>query len=214
MKILGISTSPRFGQTTDQLVQAVLDGAAGIETEFVSLAGRHINPCVACLGCVDDNVCVIKDGMEELRDKIVEADAYVIGGANYFQSLNGLGRCFLERWYQFRHRDAKIVAGKLGVAVGVGGGDGDAVVRDIQICMQYNQVECVAGVTAQGVASCFTCGYGEGCKVGAIHNFFGPGTKITEEITPSLAKQPDAMEAARAAGAKLADRLQSFAAGT
>ena len=211
MKILGVSTSPRQGQSTDQLVQAVLAGAEGVETEFVSLAGRNINACVACLGCVEDNICVVKDGMEELRPKLIEADAFVIGGANYFNSLNGLGRCFLERWYQFRHREARGIAGKLGVALGVGGSNGDRVVSDIQTCFQYNQIECVAGISAQGVAGCFTCGYGENCNVGAIHNMYGPGAKITPENTPSLAKQPDVLEAARAAGAKLAERLKARA---
>ena len=46
------------------------------------------------------------------------ADAYVIGAPNYFAMLNGITHCFLERWYQFRHRECKAVAGKLGVAVG------------------------------------------------------------------------------------------------
>ena len=214
MKILGISSSPRSGQTTDKLVQEVLAGADGVDTEFISLAGKQICPCIACLGCVKDNVCVLKDDLPALRETIVAADAYVIGGANYFGSLNAIGRCFLERWYQFRHREAKAVAGKLGVAVGVGGGDGQPVVDAIKTYFQYNQIECVDELKAQGVASCFTCGHGETCKVGAIHMFFGPGTKITDEITPSLDKQPEALTAARAAGAKLADRLKAFAAGT
>jgi hypothetical protein len=37
--------------------------------------------------------------------------------------------------------------------------------------------------------------------------FFGPGTRITEAITPSLAKQPKAVEQAQAAGRLLAERL-------
>ena len=120
----------------------------------------------------------------------------------------------MERWYQFRHREAKAVAGKLGVAVGIGGGDGKPVIEDIKTFFQYNQIECVGEVSAQGVACCFTCGYGETCKVGAIHMFFGPGTKITDEIAPSLEKQPDAIKAARAVGKALSDRLTAFAAGT
>ena len=47
--------------------------------------------------------------------------------------------------------------------------------------------------------------------VGAIHMFFGPGTKITPEITPDLSKQPEAVEAARALGKKLSYRLKEFA---
>ena len=213
MKVLGISGSPRKGETTDKLVQAVLEGCE-CSTEFVSLAGRRIGPCIACLGCVKTNVCVLKDDMRDLREKIVEADAYVVGAANFYSVLNGLAHCFLERFYQFRHREGKAVAGKLGVAVGVGGGAPEPAIENIKTFFQYNQIECVGSVGAQGVACCFTCGYGEDCRVGAIHMFFGAGTKITDEMIPSLEKQPEAVEAARALGRELSDRLKRFAHAT
>jgi len=213
VKVLGISGSPRRDSTTAQLVQEVLAGCT-CETEFVSLAGRSIGPCIACLACVKDNVCKVKDGMQDLRETIVEADAYVMGAANFYSAPNGLAHCFLERFYQFRHREGKAVAGKLGVAVGVGGGDPAPAIAGIETFFQYHQIECVGSVGAQGPACCFTCGYGETCKVGAIHMFFGPGREITDEITPSLAKQPDAIQQARALGAKLSTRLQSLAQAT
>jgi multimeric flavodoxin WrbA len=213
MKVLGISGSPRKGQTTDRLVQEVLS-TVECETEFISLAGKRIAPCIACLGCVRDNVCTLQDDMKDLREKIVEADAYVIGAANYFMLLNGIAHCFMERWYQFRHREGKAVAGKLGVAVGTGGGMPEPVAEQIEKFFEYNQVNCIARVTAQGAASCFTCGYGETCKVGAIHMFFGPDTRITEDIIPSLDKQPAKIEEAREAGRKLNQRLKEFAVGT
>lgn len=214
MKILGISGSPRAGSITHQLVQEVLEGAEGCETEIVSLAGRQIGPCIACLGCADTNVCVVDDDMKSLREKIVEAHAYVIGGANYFGTLNGLAHCFMERWYQFRHQGGKAVAGKVGAIAAVGGGDADPVAAGLRRFYQYNQIDCVGEVMAQGPASCFTCGFGETCEVGAIHLAFGPGTKITDEIIPSLAKQPEVLEAARDLGNALSDRLHSYAAGT
>jgi multimeric flavodoxin WrbA len=214
MKILGISGSPRRGSTTDQLVQAVLSGIEGCETEFIPLSGKRIGHCIACLGCVKDNICKVKDDMISLRPKIVEADAYVVGGANYFNILNGLTHCFMERWYQFRHQEGKAVAGKLGVAVGVGGSSGERVIDNIRTFFQYNQIECVGAVWAQGPASCFTCGFGESCKVGAIQMFFGPGTKITPEITPDLSKQSDKSELAQDLGRKLAQRLKGFAEAT
>ncbi len=213
MKVLGISGSPRKDQSTDQLVKDVLS-TVGVASEFVSLAGKRIGPCIACLGCVKDNVCKVKDDMQDLRQKIAEADAYVIGAANYFSMLNGLTHCFLERFYQFRHQEGKAVAGKLGVAVGIGGSNGDPVVQNIRTFFQYNQIECIGTVSAQGPASCFVCGYGEDCKVGAIHKFFGPGTKITPETTPSLARQPAKVEEARSLGRALGQRLGAFAAGT
>jgi multimeric flavodoxin WrbA len=213
MNVLGISGSPRQGSTTDQLVKEVLQ-AVDVSTEFVSLAELSIKPCTACLGCVEDNTCVLSDDMAELREKIVAADAYVIGAANYFGALNALAHCFMERWYQFRHREGAGVAGKLGIAVGVGGGDPEAPAQDVRRFFEYNRIDCIDAVTALGPACCFTCGFGEACRVGAIHMFFGEGTKITPEIVPQLDKQPEARARATQAGRRLTQRLQQLAAGT
>lgn len=213
MKVLGVSGSPRQGQSTDRLVREVLN-AVGVETEFVSLAGMRIEPCRACLGCVPDNVCKVNDDLAPLRRAIVEADAYVIGAPNYYSMLNGLTHCFLERLYQFRHREGKAIAGKPGVAVGIGGSSGDRVVENIKTFFESNQIECVGAVSAQGAASCFTCGSGETCTVGAIQMFFGPGTRITPEIIPDLARQPDTLAAARELGRALGARLKGRAVAT
>jgi len=213
MKVLGISGSPRESLTTDPLVQKVLAGVE-CEKEFVSLKGMHISPCIACLGCVEDNVCVLEDDMADLRSKIVEADAYVIGAPNFYRLLNGLTHCFLERWYQFRHREGKAVAGKLGVAVGTGGGETQPPADNIRTFFEYNQIECIGTVTAQGPAACFSCGYGETCRSGAIHMFFGPGTKITPEITPDIMKQPEQLEKAEDLGHKLSERLKQYSMAT
>jgi multimeric flavodoxin WrbA len=213
MKVLAISGSPRAGSTTDKLVQEVLQGVE-CESEFVGLAGKRIGPCIACLGCVEDNVCVLEDDLQPMREKIVEADAYVIGAANYFANINALSHCFMERWYQFRHREGDAVKGKPVVLVGVGGGDAETPVEVLTRFAEYNQLDVVGSVTALGPACCFTCGYGETCKVGAIHMFFGPGTEVTEEITPRLEKQPEARGTARKLGARLSSRLARFGLGT
>lgn len=207
MKVLGISGSPRRGENTERLVKEVLSSIS-LETEFISLAGKRIGPCISCLGCIEDNVCNLKDDMTELRQKIVEADAYVIGAANYYSMINGLAHCFMERFYQFRHQEAKFVSGKLAVGIGVGGRNGDPVVENLKTFFQYNQIECVGTLSAQGVANCFICGYGETCKVGAVYTFFGPGTKINQETIPSLDKQPDKLEEARKLGIELEKRLR------
>ncbi len=207
MKILGISGSPRQ-ESTARLVQEVLD-ATGETTEFISLKDKKIGGCIACLGCVKENICVVKDDMQDLRRKIVEADAYVIGAANYFMSLNGLLHCFLERWYQFRHRSGQAIAGKLAVAVGVGGATGAPIVNQIETFMAYNLIDTVAKVSGQGAACCFICGYGETCEVGAVRMMMGPNAKITDEIIPRLDKQPAVLSAARDAGKMMGDRLRS-----
>ncbi len=115
MNVLGISCSPRRERNTNQLVQEILKEIDG-DTEFISLSGMSIGPCIACLGCVKDNKCKVEDDMSGLRDKIVAADTLVIGAPNCFDMLNGLAHCFMERLYQFRHQEGNILHDKLAAA--------------------------------------------------------------------------------------------------
>jgi len=87
MKILGVSGSSRDEETSNcyRLVKKVLE-STGMKYELISLRGKVIRGCIACLGCVKDNVCVVKDDLTPLRDKIVEADAYVIGAPTIIQA--------------------------------------------------------------------------------------------------------------------------------
>lgn len=205
-KILGISGSPRSGQTTDRLVQAVLSSCDG-ETEFVSLAGKTIGPCIACLGCVETSVCALKDDMAELRERLLEADALVIGAPTYSGMVHGLTHCFLERFYQFRHRDEMLLAGKLGVAVGVGGRDGAASAQQIAGFLDRNGIRCVGTVSAQGAFACHSCGYGGTCTSGGIYSFYGPEASICVNTVPDLSKQPWKIAEAEAMGRRLTESL-------
>ena len=206
MRVLGISGSPRRGKTTDQLVKEVLS-TVGCETEFVSLAGKKIAPCAACLACVKDNTCKIKDDMEPLRDKILAADALVIGAPNYFSALNALSHCFLERLCQFRHRDCRTLAGKYAVVVSTGGVQPEVPATMIEKMLTYYQIKHIGTVTAQGAASCFTCGNGETCSTGAVRMIYGKGVKITNDLIPDLSRQPGKIAAAQDLGKKLGNIL-------
>ena len=208
MKILGIVGSTRDAQESGvhTLVSRVLE-ASGLDYEVVHLRGKTINGCIACLGCVKDNVCVVQDDMAGLRDKVIEADAYVIGAPNFYTGLNAVTHAFLERWYQFRHQEGDALWGKLAVAVGVGGGTGQPPADDIEKFMLYSFVETMAKVNGQGAASCFSCGFGETCAVGVPRMIFGEGVKITEATIPRVTKQPELLESADAAGRELSARL-------
>ena len=208
MKVLGISGSPRKEGTsgTYKLVKTVVENT-GCEYEIVSLRGKQISGCIACLGCAKDNICKVKDDLEPLREKIVEADALVIGGPNYFNTLNALTHAFFERWFQFRHQAGSTMWGKLAVAVGVGGIQGNAPADQIEKMCMYNFIETVAKVQGQGAASCYTCGFGETCEVGIPTFLHGPGVKFTDDIIPDVEKQTDVMAAAADAGKLLGHRL-------
>ena len=209
MKILGIVGSNRKEGVSGvhQLVTTVLENT-DCDYELVSLRGKKIGGCIACLGCVKDNICKVEDDLTELRPLIAEVDAYVIGAPNYYSTLNAVTHAFLERWYQFRHQEGNTLWGKLGVAVGVGGTSGQPPADEIEKFFLYNFIETVAKVTGQGAASCFSCGYGETCSVGVPLMLYGEGVKITNEMIPDVSKQPDVMTAAEAAGKQLGQRLR------
>ncbi len=210
MKILGVVGSARKSHRSGvhRLVTTVLENT-GVEYELVHLAGKHISGCIACLGCVKDNVCKVDDDLAALREPIMTADAYVIGAPNYYSTLNVLTHAFLERWYQFRHQEGDTLWGKLAVAVGVGGTSGRLPAKAIETFLAYNFVETVAKVDGQGAASCFSCGYGETCRVGIPVMAFGKGVKITDDMIPDVAKQPEVMQAAADAGRLLGERLRT-----
>ena len=210
MKILGVVGSGRKESVSGvhQLVTTVLANTNHDYT-LVSLRGKKINGCIACLGCVKDNICKVQDDLTELRSLIAEADAYVIGAPNYYSTFNAVTHAFLERWYQFRHQEGDTLWGKLGVAVGVGGTSGAFPADDIEKLFLYSFIETVAKVTGQGAASCFSCGFGETCKVGVPTLLYGEGVKITEDMIPQVTRQPEVMEAAAAAGQQLGERLRN-----
>ena len=208
MKILGILGSPRKEETSGgyKLVKTVLENT-GVEYELISLRGKKMGGCIACLGGAKDKLCKVSDDMSKLRDQIVNADAYVIGAPNYYSTLNAITHAFIERWFQFRHQEGDMLWGKLGVAVGVGGMDGKFPADDIERFFMYNFIETVSKVSGQGAASCYSCGYGETCGVGVPQMLYGKGVTITPETIPDVSRQPEVMAKAVDAGILLGKRL-------
>jgi len=210
MKILGISGSSRLDDVsaTFKLVNIVLENT-GIPYDVISLRGKRIAGCISCLRCVSDNTCKVHDDFTEIREKIIAADAFVIGSPNFYSGINAATHAFLERWYQFRHQGNDTLWGKLAVSVGVGGMHGKQVIESIDQFLCYNFIESVAAVTGQGTATCYSCGYGEACPVGAPRMIYGEGVKISPDMIPSISKQPQLLKAAAEAGKLLGDRLRA-----
>lgn len=118
MKVLGIMCSPRRGGNTEILLQAVLDSAqeAGAEVEMIRLAGKSIAPCDGCLACEKTGACHIKDDMQEMAERMVAADALLIGTPVYWLSVNAQAKALIDRTYSLYVSGRKL-RGKLGGAV-------------------------------------------------------------------------------------------------
>lgn len=120
MKVLGISGSMRKDGNTVILVKAVLEHCQGdgITTEFISLAGKKIHPCLGCEKCKEKKWCVIEnDDWEKIINKILDCDVLVIGSPTYYFDVCGHLKNFIDRTYSLYH-DHRL-AGRKGVAVAV-----------------------------------------------------------------------------------------------
>lgn len=184
MTILGISASGREKGITAQAVKYVLE-TSGEKYEYISLARLVMNGCRGCTLCAKDNRCVMKDDWIDVAEKMLSADAIVFGAANYYGMVNSLAHACLERTFAFRHREVFSLAGKLGVAIGTGGGTQDTVVVDyIQKLMVNNKMALIGTACIEGYLQCYTCGYGEDCAAGGVVGKHGFCDAITEEMLP------------------------------
>jgi multimeric flavodoxin WrbA len=123
MKVLGISGSNRKEGNTALLVKTILahvDAAEDTEitTEFISLAGKKINPCTGCELCKEQKWCVIQnDDWGPVTEKIMECDVLVLGSPTYYYDVSGHLKNFMDRTYSLYH-DRKL-AGRNAVVVSV-----------------------------------------------------------------------------------------------
>jgi len=120
MKVLGLSGSMRKDGNTALLIKEILKHCrhSEIQTEFISLAGKKIQPCLGCEKCKEKKWCVNeRDDWDKIIEKVIGSDVLVVGSPTYYYDINGQLKNFIDRTYSLYH-DRKL-AGKKGVAVAV-----------------------------------------------------------------------------------------------
>lgn len=105
MKVLGIVCSPRRGGNTEILVDEALASAreGGAEVELVTLADKNIASCDACASCVQTGKCHIKDDMQHIYTKLLEADGIIFGTPVYFWNVTAQAKTLIDRTYVLLH---------------------------------------------------------------------------------------------------------------
>lgn len=103
MKLVSVSGSPRNGNTEWMLnyLHKVLS-AKGVETELLLLRKLDVQMCNGCLACEAGDkkrkgICSIKDDMQAIYPKLLEADLIIFGTPVYFEMLSGLLKNFMDR---------------------------------------------------------------------------------------------------------------------
>jgi multimeric flavodoxin WrbA len=130
MKAVAINGSPRKGGNTEILLRKVLGplSSAGWDTELIQLGGKKIKGCAACYRCFStkDSRCSVKtDVFNDCLDKILAADAIILGSPTFFSDVSAEMKALLDRTGLVSVANDGLLRGKIGasvVAVRRGGG--------------------------------------------------------------------------------------------
>jgi len=97
--VLGIMGSPRTGGNTDVLLDEALNGAKGegAEVEKIMVDKLDIAPCREYYGCLKDGNCVIRDDMDGIYVKLLNADAVIVASPMFFYGLTSQLKALIDR---------------------------------------------------------------------------------------------------------------------
>ena len=145
--ILILSGSPRKGGNSDLLCDEFTKGAqeAGHQVEKIRVQEQKIGPCLACYGCRGTGVCVQKDDMASILEKMVAADVLVLATPVYFYSMDGQLKTLIDRtlprYTEIRNKEVWFIAT---AAAGKG-----AMERTIDALRGFT--DCLPGAQVKGV---------------------------------------------------------------
>ena len=108
-RVIVISTSLRRGSNSDMLADKFVVGAiaAGNEVEKISLVGKDIQFCKGCFGCQKLGRCVIKDDVNDIMAKVLEADVVAWATPIYYYEMSGQMKTLIDRMNAMYSQDYK-----------------------------------------------------------------------------------------------------------
>ena len=147
-KVLILSGSPRKGGNSDILCDEFAKGArkAGHTVEKIRVAEKNIGYCRACYACKDTGVCVIKDDMADIMQKIIDADVLVLASPVYFYSIDAQLKTLIDRtvarWTEVADKEFYYI---------VTAADGEKEAAETTVACFCGYAECVEGSKEMGI---------------------------------------------------------------
>ena len=135
MKAIAINGSPRKGGNTELLLKKVLEpiGRAGIKTELIQIGGKEVRGCVACYQCwkkKNARCSNDKDIVNKLIEKMIDADAIILGSPTYFADMTSELKALVDRAGMVARANGNLFSRKIGSAVVVNRRGGATNVMD------------------------------------------------------------------------------------
>ncbi|MBE5750582.1 MAG: flavodoxin family protein [Clostridiales bacterium] len=145
MKVLIINGSPHEYGTTRRALDEVAKelNESGIETEIVTVGNKSIVGCRACGGCSKTGKCVTNDCVNEIIEKLINADGLIVGSPVYYSSMNGTLKSLLDRVFFGKSCFANKPAAAIAVARRAG------TTSTVDAINKYFTINCMPVVSTQ-----------------------------------------------------------------
>jgi multimeric flavodoxin WrbA len=122
MYAIAVNGSPRKGGNTETLLTHALAPLteAGWETEMVRVGGQPVRGCLACGKCwetKDLRCAVTTDMFNDVMEKMLRADALILGSPTYFTDVSAELKAILDRSGMVALANGRAFSGKIGAAV-------------------------------------------------------------------------------------------------
>jgi multimeric flavodoxin WrbA len=103
MKVIIFNGSPRKEGNTAAILNGVAKGLSdkGSQIDYFDLFHMDFKDCSACMGCKRGDRCVQKDELSPALEKIMTADAIVIGSPIYISAETATTKALVDRFYSF-----------------------------------------------------------------------------------------------------------------
>ena len=147
MKVVGLNGSHRRDGNTAYMVSKALEvcESEGFDAEQIDLFDKDIRFCTVCDACKGKYACTLDDDAMDILDRLVKADAIIVGSPTYFGGVSGRLKALFDRTFPLR-RNGMMLSRKVGAALAVGGsrnGGQEHVIQQIHAWMLIHEMTVV-----------------------------------------------------------------------
>ena len=125
-------------------VRGAVEG--GHQVEKIRVADKNIGYCRACYGCKDTGVCVIKDDMAEVLQKMIDCDVLVLASPVYFYSIDAQLKAVIDRsvarWLEVKDKELYYI---------MTAADAEKASMETTLACFRGYADCVEGAKEMGV---------------------------------------------------------------
>ena len=136
--------SPRIKGNTDLLLEESLKGAQGqgADVEKLIVDKLKIAPCKEYLGCFKDGNCVIRDDMDTIYPKLLEADVVIVASPIFFYGVTSQAKALIDRCQALWARKHVLKqslpnGGRKGAFIAVGATKGKRLFEGVILTVKY-----------------------------------------------------------------------------